>query len=74
MIIESQDIDTSALGIDPLLWLDYMPQTLLHDAAADSHQGQAANVTPSGFPSEHAYDCGAGGNRHVEPEASPNLT
>ena len=25
MVIESQNVDTSALGVDPLLWLDYMP-------------------------------------------------
>ena len=29
MIIESQDIDTSALGMDPLLWLDFVPQNVL---------------------------------------------
>lgn len=25
MIIESQNVDTSALGMDAMLWLDYMP-------------------------------------------------
>ena len=29
MIIESQDIDASALGMDPLLWLDFVPQNVL---------------------------------------------
>ena len=29
MVIESQNIDTNALGLDPLLWLDYVPQDTL---------------------------------------------
>ncbi len=29
MVIKSQNVDTSALGVDPLLWLDYMPDDVL---------------------------------------------
>ena len=31
MIIESQNIDTSTLGLDPLLWLGYIPEYALEN-------------------------------------------
>ena len=57
MIIESQDVDTSALGMDPLMWLDYMPPHFLGsmDPAASSDNGGASGrIMGSGHGMEDA--------------------
>ena len=46
MIIESQDIDTSALGMDPLLWLDFIPQNILdHFESQNEGEHQSSSLT-----------------------------
>ena len=46
MIIESQDIDTSSLGMDPLLWLDFVPQNVLDHFDSQNEPGtEASNLT-----------------------------
>ena len=46
MIIESQDVDASALGMDTMLWLDYMPPNLLGNAGAGVGVPGAAGAAP----------------------------
>lgn len=46
MIIESKNVDTSALGIDPMLWLDYMPHDLLDAFGPASHTAATPGQPP----------------------------